>query len=219
MKLITETNFNNIDCLEETTENGKKLYISGVFLQTNQKNRNGRIYEDRIIRPVLDNYIKEYVETGRALGECEHPSSSKISLDRVSHRITELNWDGDDVVGKALVLNTPTGNIVKGLIEGGSKLGVSSRGMGSIEKRKDGASYVKDDYVLSTVDIVSDPSAHNAFVNGILEGVEFLWDERGNIVQKNVEVFEQKATETIKKDHRIDESTQLKLLQSFLRGL
>ena len=221
MKLITEERFDDIEYITEASKDGeKKMYIEGIFLQTNRKNRNGRIYEDKIVRPVIEEYVKSQINEGRALGELEHPQSSKINLDRVSHRITKLEWNGDDVFGKALILNTPTGNIAKGLIEGGSKLGVSSRGMGSIEKRKDGLTYVKDDYMLSTVDIVGDPSAHDAFVNGILEGVEFLWDEKGNIVQSSVEAFEKNATETImEQKHQIDESVQLKLLKQFLRGL
>lgn len=217
MKLITEELFGDIEYVTESTKTGEKqLYISGIFMQTNAKNRNGRIYEDQVIRPVVEKFITEQVKEGRALGELNHPKSAQINLDRVSHRITNLEWNKDDIYGKALVLNTPTGNIVRGLVEGLCKLGVSSRGMGTVETRKDGISYVKDDFALSTIDVVADPSAHNAFVNGILEGVEFLWDSSGNIIQKNVETFEEMATTKIQK---LNEPQQLQQLKKFLNNL
>lgn len=222
MKLITEQNFNNIECLVEETEQGKRMYIEGIFIQANKKNRNGRIYEDKILRPVVSKYIKEQVKTGRAGGELNHPQSPVLNPERICHRITELKWDENDVYGKALVLDTPMGNIVKGLIEGGFKLGVSSRGMGSLEKRGD-AQYVKDDFSLATVDCVSDPSAPDAFVNGILEGVEFIYDSSGRLIQSEAEQFEESATTLIHQESRktiqIDESKQLKLLKQFLKNL
>ena len=221
MKLISEQNFHDIECLEEKTEDGnKKLFISGIFMQANKKNRNGRIYEDKVLRPAVDQFISEKVETGKALGELEHPSSPQISLDRVSHKITNLEWNGDDIYGKALVLNTPTGNIVKGLIEGEVSLGVSSRGMGSIYE-KNGVNYVKNDFRLATVDVVSDPSAPAAWVNGILEGVEFIFDQSGKLIQKEAELFEEKLEKKIKQFHDpiISERKQLKALQRFLSKL
>lgn len=226
MLLITEQNFHGIECItEESKEDGsKKMYIEGIFMQANKKNRNGRIYEESILQPVVNTFINEKVNSGMALGELEHPSSPKITLERVSHRITELKWQGDDVYGKALVMNTPTGNIVRGLLEGGSRLGVSSRGMGSLEKRKDGFTYVKEDYSLATVDVVQDPSAQDAFINGILEGVEFIFSSDGRIIQERAEKFEEKAVKKVKKVKKkseiaIDESAELRKLQRFLASL
>ena len=220
MRLITEQNFNDIEYLVEETKTGtKQMFIEGPFIQTKKKNRNNRIYDDKIMIPVIDKYIQEQVVTGRALGELMHPAQrATVDLDRVSHRITELNWHGDDVYGKALILNTPTGNIVRGLLEGGAKLGVSSRGMGSLEKRN-GVDYVKDDFMLSTVDIVADPSAPDAFVNGILEGVEFIYDANGKLIEVELEAFEQKAVQKIKKSKSFNESQQLRALQRFLSNL
>lgn len=218
MKLITERNFNGVEFLsEQNSETGEKqFYITGIYMQANKKNKNGRIYESKILQPAVDNYIKEYVETGRALSELEHPKTPQISLDRVSHRITEMHWDGDNVIGKALILNTPMGKIAKGLMEGGSSLGVSSRGMGSLEERQ-GVNYVKNDYTIAAVDIVQNPSAPDAWVNGILEGVEFIFDDDGKIIQKQAEIFEEKAERTIKKKNtHLDEAVQLKKLQRFL---
>jgi hypothetical protein len=133
-------------------------------------------------------YIKEQVKTGRAVGELNHPEGPQINLDKVSHRITSLKFEGNDVVGKALILDTPMGKIVKGLVEGGCKLGVSSRGMGTVEN-KGGTTYVKDDFVLATVDIVQDPSAPSAFVEGIMEGVEWIW-ENGILKPQQIEDYE-----------------------------
>lgn len=217
MLLITEQNFNDIGYLIEETKQGKKMFFEGIFIQSNIKNRNGRIYEDRILKPVIEKYVKEYVNTGSAGGELNHPARATIDPERVCHRITELRWDGDNVYGKALVLNTPMGNIVKGLIEGGFRLGVSSRGMGSL-KDKNGIQYVQDDFMLTTIDCVSDPSAPSAFVNGILEGVEFIYDSSGKLVQHNVEIFEKNAINKIKRNG-LSESAQLLALKLFLSKL
>jgi len=189
MKLISEQNFNDVHCvIEEATEDSpKKLYIEGIFMQTETKNRNGRIYPRTIMEPVIDKYINEQVKPGRAIGEFMHPSSGQINLDRVSHRITELNWKGNDIYGKALVLNTPCGNITKGLLEGGVNIGVSSRGMGSLKKNSDGVNIVESDFNLVTIDVVNDPSAPAAWVNGILEGVEYLYDSNGNLIEQEAE--------------------------------
>jgi hypothetical protein len=216
MFLITEQNFENIDCLiESNKETGNKnFFIEGIFIQTNKINRNGRIYEDRIIKPIIEQYITEQINSGKSFGELEHPKTPKINLERVSHRITELKWDGDDVYGKALIVNTPMGNIVKGLLEGGGKLGVSSRGMGSLEKRNDGKTYVKDDFQLSTVDIVSDPSAREAWVNGILEGFEFIYNDTGKLIQSRIEKLEEQKIKQFR-----SESRQLKALKRFLSQL
>ena len=192
MKLITEHN-ENIKFLTEGEKGDKKYIIEGIFMQAEQKNRNGRIYPKAILESAVDRYVKEYVSKGRAVGELNHPEGPAINLDKVSHRITELRWDKNDVYGKALILNTPMGNIAKGLLEGGCQLGVSSRGMGSVSQ-SEGVSKVNDDFVLATVDIVQDPSAPSAFVNGIMEGVEYFY--KGNEI---VAVAADKAASKIKK--------------------
>lgn len=188
MKLITE----HLEKLEYITEakkdGGKDVYIEGVFMQAEKQNRNNRIYPKTVLEGACNKYIKEQVKTGRAVGELNHPEGPQINLDKVSHRITELKWNGNDVVGKALILDTPMGKIVKGLVEGGCKLGVSSRGMGTVEQ-KEGKTFVKDDFVLATVDIVQDPSAPSAFVEGIMEGVEWIW-ENGILKPQQIEEYE-----------------------------
>mgnify|MGYP006084461743 FL=1 len=177
MKLITEfTENDTLKCLIEKKENGDKSYvIEGVFAQTDTKNRNGRIYPKAIMERAVGKYVTEQVNKKRAVGELNHPEGPTVNLDKVSHLITELKFNGNDVVGKAQILDTPMGRIVKGLLEGGVQLGVSTRGMGSLENRN-GAMVVKDDFILSTVDIVQDPSAPEAFVNGIMEGVDWVWN-------------------------------------------
>ena len=190
MKLIAEYTEQNIECIVEAKEDGSKNhFIEGVFMQSEAKNRNGRVYK----KPIL-----EKVSKNRAVGELNHPEGPTVNLDKVSHKITELSWEGNDVVGKAQILDTPMGNIVKGLLEGGVQLGVSTRGMGSLEE-KNGTMFVKDDFILNTVDIVQDPSAPTAFVNGIMEGVEWVWNN-GVIAPQ---VIEQMETE-IKKAPRAD---------------
>lgn len=175
MKLITEFNDSDIRYITEDANGNKNYVIEGVYMQAEKKNRNGRVYTKEILESAVDKYIKERVSKNRAVGELNHPKTPSINLDKVSHKITELKWSGNDVIGKATVLDTPMGRIVKGLIDGGVILGVSSRGMGNIENRNN-ASYVKDGFILSTIDIVEDPSAPDAFVNGIMEGVEWVWD-------------------------------------------
>ena len=188
MKLITE-HLDKLEYFTEAKDSGEKnVFIKGVFMQAEQENRNNRIYPKAILEAACGKYVKEQVKTGRAVGELNHPEGPAINLDKVSHRITELNWDGNDVVGKALILDTPMGKIVKGLVEGGCKLGVSSRGMGTVEQ-KEGKTFVKSDFVLSTVDIVQDPSAPSAFVEGIMEGVEWIW-ENGLLKPQQIEEYE-----------------------------
>jgi hypothetical protein len=180
MKLIAEYTNEGLGYSITEGKNGKReTYIEGIFMQAEGTNRNGRIYTREVLTSAVDRYNNEQVMTGRAVGELNHPEGPSINLDKVSHRITELKWDGNNVIGKALILDTPMGRIVKGLVEGGVQLGVSSRGMGSLES-KNGVSYVKDDFHLSTVDIVQDPSAPNAFVNGIMEGVDWVMDNTGH---------------------------------------
>ena len=174
MKLIAEYNEQGIECIVEAKEDGSKNhFIEGVFMQAESKNRNGRIYPKAIMEGAVDKYVTEQVSQNRAVGELNHPEGPTVNLDKVSHKITELSWKGNDVVGKAQVLDTPMGNIVKGLLEGGVQLGVSTRGMGSLEE-KNGIMFVKDDFVLNTVDIVQDPSAPTAFVNGMIVRVALL---------------------------------------------
>ena len=188
MKLITE-HTDKVQCLVESDEQGgKKHVIEGIFMQAEAKNRNGRNYPKPVLEKAVSQYVKESVATGRAVGELNHPDGPTINLDKVSHRITDLHWEGNNVHGKALILNTPMGDIVKGLIEGGCQLGVSSRGMGTVGE-SGGVSVVNDDFVLSTVDIVQDPSAPNAFVNGIMEGVEYFF-EGNKIVSVKAEEYQ-----------------------------
>jgi len=189
MKLIAEYVENNLECIVEKTENGEKKYaIEGVFAQAEAKNRNGRVYPMPIMEKAVNKYVTEQVKTGRAVGELNHPEGPTVNLDKVSHRITDLRFEGNDVVGKASILDTPNGKIVKGLLDGGVRLGVSTRGMGSLESRN-GAMVVKDDYILNTVDIVQDPSAPGAFVNGIMEGVDWIWNN-GVIEARHIEKME-----------------------------
>jgi hypothetical protein len=199
MKLITEYVENNLEVIAEQKKNGEKNYfIEGVFMQSNKKNRNGRVYEKATLENAVEKYVTEQVKTGRAVGELNHPEGPTVNLDKVSHKINDLHWQGNDVVGKASILKTPMGKIVEGLLEGGVKLGVSSRGMGSLVS-KNGAQYVGDDFMLSTIDIVQDPSAPSAFVNGVMEGVEWVWDN-GLIRQQDIEVIETEIKRAPRKD-------------------
>jgi len=182
MKLITEHN-EDLKYLAEDVDGERKMMIEGIFMQAEKQNRNGRVYPRDILEKAVDKYESAQVLKGRAVGELGHPDSPTVNLDRVSHRITELHWDGDNVIGRAQVLETPMGKIVRGLMEGDVQLGVSTRGMGSLEERQ-GKTYVKDDFMLSTVDIVQDPSCADAMVDGILEGVEWDIDEEGNFFKK-----------------------------------
>lgn len=210
MKLITEHS-ESIQYITEGTDSAKSVFIEGIFMQADKQNRNNRIYPKEILQNAVNVYVKEQVETGRAVGELNHPDGPTINLDKVSHRITELKWVDSDVIGRAQVLNTPMGQIVKGLVEGGVKLGVSSRGMGSIEERN-GKTYVKDDFILSTVDIVQDPSAQDAFVNGIMENVDWIITKDGKFEQ-----FVNKAKKTINKASSAQlAEAQLKVWKEFL---
>jgi len=215
MKLITEFVDNNIRSITEGTDGSeKKVYLEGVFMQAEKKNRNGRFYPKTVLTPAVEKYVKEQVATGRAVGELNHPEGPTVNLDKVSHRITALKWDGDNVVGKALILNTPMGKIVKGLVEGGVQLGVSTRGMGSLEQVGD-SMRVKEDFILSTVDIVQDPSAPEAFVNGIMEGVEWVWDN-GILKAQQIEQYETEISKTSSKNLI---EAQLKVWTDFLSKL
>ena len=212
MKLIAEYVDQQIEVLTEAKEDGSKNYfIEGIFAQSEQKNRNGRIYPRNVMEQAVDKYVEEQVKTKRAVGELNHPEGPTVNLDKVSHLIESLDWNGDDVIGKARILDTPNGQIVKGLLDGGVQLGVSTRGMGSLEQ-KNGVMYVKDDFMLNTVDIVQDPSAPTAFVNGIMEGVEWVWNN-GIVEPQEIEKME---TE-IKMAPRADlYETQVREFKNFL---
>ncbi len=188
MKLITEQ-IENVQILTEEKDGKKLLYIEGVFLQSELKNRNGRMYPFDVLNREVERYNEEYVQSKRALGELGHPDGPTINLDRVSHRITSLRAEGNNFVGKAQILDTPMGNIAKSLLGEGVQLGVSSRGMGSIDKRED-CNVVRDDFMLTTAaDIVADPSAPDAFVNGIMEGKEWVWDN-GLLKEKEIAKYQ-----------------------------
>ena len=194
MLLITEHTDERLDYLTEEKDGKKNVFIEGVFMQSESENRNKRIYPKEVLAEAVKKYVTEQVKTGRAVGELDHPAGPTINLDKVSHKITNLKFEGNNVVGRALILDTPMGKIVKGLMEGGVKLGVSSRGMGTVEQ-KDNKTYVKDDYILSTVDIVQDPSAPKAFVDGIMEGVEWVW-ENGILKPQQIEKYETEIQKT-----------------------
>jgi len=194
MKLLIGQLQESIEVLTENTDQGKKTYLEGIFMQAEKKNRNGRVYTKSILEKAVEEFSQK-VESGRAVGELDHPAEPTINLDRVSHRITNLRWEGSDVVGKALVLNTPCGKILEGLLSGGVKLGVSSRGMGSL-RQQEGASYVGDDFILSTVDVVQDPSAHDAFVESIMENTEWVQDKTGSWKPKSIEKIETELFES-----------------------
>jgi hypothetical protein len=215
MKLITEHIEDLSYSIVESAQGGEKKYIiDGVFMQAEQVNRNRRVYPKKVLENAVSKYLTEYVNKGRAVGELNHPDGPTINLDKVSHRITELSWNRNDVVGKALILNTPMGNIVKGLLEGGCQLGVSSRGMGTVAS-KNGRSEVNDDFTLSTVDIVQDPSAPSAFVNGIMEGVEWIWDN-GLLKPQQIEKYE---TEIKKSSSANLAEAQVRIWDDFLSNL
>ena len=187
MKLISES-LENVKFLKEEDDNGKKNYkIKGVFMQGGIKNRNGRVYPVEVLQKEIQRYNEKFVDENRAYGELGHPEGPTVNLDRVSHMVTSLKQDGKDFIGEAKIMDTPMGKIVKNIMDEGGKLGVSSRGMGSLAQ-KNGANYVKPDFMLAAAaDIVADPSAPNAFVQGIMEGKEWIWD---NGLLKEVELQE-----------------------------
>ena len=214
MKLITES-IEDIEVLVEESNGSKNLYIEGVFLQGDIKNRNGRVYPFSVLEKEVGRYNESYVVTGRALGELGHPDGPTVNLDRVSHKIISLKSEGSNFRGKAQILSTPMGNIARNLLESGVKLGVSSRGMGSIEERN-GANYVRDDFMLATAaDIVADPSAPDAFVNGIMEGKEWVWDN-GILKESKVDKYKRYISESTRKNI---EERSLKVFEDFLFNL
>lgn len=219
MKLITET-LDELQYVTEAKEDGSKnLYIEGVFLQAAIKNRNGRMYPEEVMDREVERYMKEAVETKTALGELGHPNGPQINLDRVSHRIVSLRKEGTDYIGRAMITNTPMGNIARGLMESGARLGVSSRGMGSLKLTKEGVNEVQNDFRLATAaDIVADPSAPNAWVDGIMESVDWVYDER--LGWKAIQIAEQ-AKQDIDKavSSRELEERKLQIFESYLARL
>ena len=212
MKLIAEYTENDIQCLVEAKEDGSNKYtIEGVFAQAERKNRNGRVYPKPILEKAVNKYVGDQVSRGRAVGELNHPEGPTVNLDKVSHKIESLEFKGNDVVGRATILETPMGMIVRGLLDGKVQLGVSTRGMGSLQNNGS-AMVVKDDFILNAIDIVQDPSAPSAFVNGVMEGVEWVWNN-GIIEPQAIEKME---TE-IKKAPRADlYETQVREFKNFL---
>jgi hypothetical protein len=214
MKLITES-IEDIRILTEEKDGEKHLYIEGVFLQSEIKNRNGRIYPFDVLNKEVERYSEEYVKAGRALGELGHPDGPTVNLDRVSHKITSLKAEGNNFMGKARILDTPMGKIAKSLLGEGVKLGVSSRGMGSL-KEDNGVKYVSDDFMLATAaDIVADPSAPDAFVNGIMEGKEWVW-EGGLLRERQIQQIKQEIDNASKMEL---EEKMLSAFDKFLSNL
>ena len=186
MKLISEHFSDDVEYITEQDDNGKKKFaLKGIFMQAEIKNRNGRVYPFEVLNKEVERYNKEFIEQNRAYGELGHPDGPTVNLDKVSHMVTSLKPDGKNFIGEAKVMSTPMGEIVKNIMDDGGKLAVSSRGMGSLTK-KNGANYVNDDFYLATAaDIVADPSAPNAFVQGIMEGKEWVWNN-GMILEQDV---------------------------------
>lgn len=216
MKLITEE-VTNVKIITEGKGVNKKLYIEGVFLQGDIKNRNGRMYPINVLSREVDRYNENFVAKGRALGELGHPDGPTVNLDRVSHKITSLVQEGSNFKGKAQILNTPMGKIASSLLDEGVMLGVSSRGVGSLQTTSEGHKIVGEDFMLATAaDIVADPSAPDAFVSGIMEGKEWVWD--GGILREQLAERAQKRINTLIDQRRLDEQ-KLNLFQEFLSNL
>ena len=202
MFLITETVLDDVHCIVEAKDSGSKDYfIEGVFMQSEKKNRNGRIYPKGILTKEVSRYNKEFVSTSRALGELGHPEGPTVNLERVSHIIKELRFDGNNIMGKAKIMDTPYGRIVKNLIDEGAKIGVSSRGMGSI-KKNGSINEVQKDFYLASVDIVADPSAPDAFVEGIMEGKQWVW-EGGILREKQIESYKELIEQPCLSNHEL----------------
>lgn len=213
MKLIAEI----VEDVQIITEDkGQNLFIEGIFLQSEMKNRNGRVYPKSVMEREVQRYMKEYVDAKRAFGELGHPEGPTINLDRVSHMITSLKEEGNNYVGKAKIMNTPMGNIVKNLIDGGAKLGVSSRGMGSLKVNNEGINEVQDDFYLATAaDIVADPSAPDAFVQGIMENKEWMF-VNGSWTYQNIDETRHLLEQTKKRQL---EEVKFRVFENFLNSI
>ena len=216
MKLITEE-VSNVKFITEGKGANKKMYIEGVFLQGNIKNRNGRMYPIETLNREVGRYSESFINKGRALGELGHPDGPTVNLDRVSHKITQLRREGNNYMGKAQLLDTPMGKIAKSLIGEGVTLGVSSRGVGSLQTSNEGYKVVGEDFMLATAaDIVADPSAPDAFVSGIMEGKEWIWE--GGSLREQLAERTQKRINTLVDQKRLDER-KLELFNDFLSNL
>ena len=216
MKLIREE-IENVEVIVEERNGKKSLYIEGVFLQGDIKNRNGRMYPSNTLGREVARYNEAFVSKGRALGELGHPDGPTVNLDRVSHKIMSLRQEGSNFIGRAKVLNTPMGNIAKNLLDEGVKLGVSSRGVGSVSMNNEGVNVVGEDFMLATAaDIVADPSAPDAFVSGIMEGKDWVWD--GGILREKYAEKTYKTINTLVDQKKLDEH-KLNLFNDFLSNL
>jgi len=208
LKLISEE-IQDVEYITEQKDNGKKNYkIKGIFMQADIKNRNGRVYPMEVLEKEVRRYTKENIAQKRAFGELGHPEGPTINLERASHMITALYPDGKNFIGEAKILSTPMGEIVKTLMDEGAKLGVSSRGMGSLEQKKDGSNYVRNDFYLATAaDIVSDPSAPSAFVEGIMEGKEWVWNH-GALVESELVEAKERINSRIRKKQALEQNLE-----------
>ena len=216
MKLIREE-IEQVEVIVENRNGKKSLFIEGVFLQSEMKNRNGRMYPKQTLMREVNRYNENFVEKGRALGELGHPDGPTVNLDRVSHKIVSLKESGNNFIGKAKILSTPMGKIASNLLGEGVKLGVSSRGVGSLNKTNEGYSVVGEDFTLATAaDIVADPSAPDAFVEGIMEGKEWVWD--GGIIRERLASKTYKRINTLVDQRKLDEQ-KLNVFEDFLANL
>jgi hypothetical protein len=216
MKLIREE-IESVEFLVENKNGKKSMYIEGVFLQADLKNRNGRVYPMETLRKEVSRYNENHIQSGRALGELGHPDGPTVNLDRVSHKIVSLRENGSNFIGKAKILGTPMGKIASSLVEEGVKLGVSSRGVGSLQQTKEGYSVVGEDFMLATAaDIVADPSAPDAFVSGIMEGKDWVWD--GGILREKFATKTYRTINTLVDQKKLDEN-KLNLFNDFLSNL
>ena len=208
VKLMSESTLQDVEYITEQNEDGKKNYkIKGIFMQADIKNKNGRVYPMEILQKEVKRYNKEFINEKRAYGELGHPEGPTVNLERASHMITALYPDGKNFIGEAKVLSTPMGEIVKSLMDEGAKLGVSSRGMGSLEQ-KNGANYVRDDFYLATAaDIVSDPSAPSAFVEGIMEGKEWVWTH-GALLEADLVEMKERINTRIRKKQALEQNIE-----------
>ena len=216
MKLITEE-IEQVEVIVEQRDGKKSMFIEGIFLQGDIKNRNGRMYPMQTLRREVERYNENFIASGRALGELGHPDGPTVNLDRVSHKIISLRESGSNFIGKAKILSTPMGKIAQNLIDEGVKLGVSSRGLGTLSVNNEGVKIVSDDFMLATAaDIVADPSAPDAFVNGIMEGREWVWE--GGILREQLAEQTKKRINTLV-DQRALEEHKLNLFNEFLSNL
>jgi len=222
MKLITEIYDEDCQVITEANEDGKKSYfIEGIFMQGDLKNRNGRVYPSDILEKEMARYQKDFISTKRALGELGHPNGPQINGDRVSHLITEMKRDGSNFYGKAKILSTPMGEIVKTFIDEGVKVGVSTRGLGSVKQTKTGIMEVQNDFHLATVDVVTDPSGPDCFVNGIMENTDYYLDNAGNwrVAEQIAETIKEVKKEYKTTVKKIDERKALRIFEAYIQSL